>query len=149
MTSFGVWMKTRESPSALVVILCETRAWEITSDEFFRNVIDPLNADLALCVGDSEREADNPFYECAKYTWKFPEPIDWGDAYESATGNRNWEALLTLHEQFFGGIKHAKSQNLGSGAIIMFFRYLLGARLAEEGLLESYDWLIVTRSDFR
>ena len=142
-------MKLRKSPSVLVVILCETRAWEITSDEFFRNLIDPLNADLALCVGDSERESDNPFYQAAKYTWKFPEPIDWGDAYEAAAGNRDWEALLSVHEQFFGGVKHETLENLGSGAIIMFFRYFLGIKLLEADLIGKYDWFIITRSDFR
>ena len=137
-------MKLRKSPSVLVIVLCETRAWEITADEFFENVIRPLNADLALCVGDSDRETNNPFYESAKYIWRFPEPTDWGDAYEEATGNRDWEALLSVHEQFFGGIEHS-----GSGAIIMFFRYLLGLHLTEEGLLHAYDWMIVLRSDFR
>jgi hypothetical protein len=132
-----------------VVILCETRAWELTADEFFGNVMAPLQADLALCVGANEREVPNPFYDAARYVWQFPEPEDWGDAYEAAVGSRDWEALLTVHEQFFGGVDHAECQNVGSGAIIMFFRYLLRLRLTEEGLLDEYDWIIVTRSDFR
>ena len=133
----------------MVVLLCETRSWELTADEFHLNLLNPLNADLALCVGDSEREVSNPFYDSAKYIWRFPEPQDWGDAYEVAAGNRDWERLLTIDKHFFGGIENAAFQNLGSGAIIMFFRYLLGLRLNEENLLDEYDWVIITRSDFR
>jgi hypothetical protein len=142
-------MKLKKSPSVLVVVLCETRAWEITAAEFFRNVIKPLDADLALCVGNSEREVDNPFYDEAEYVWKYPEPEDWGDAFEEVAGNRDWEVLLSVHELFFGGIQHETNQNSGSGAIIMFFRYFLAMNFNEKNLIEKYDWLIVTRSDFR
>jgi hypothetical protein len=35
----------------LVVVLSETRTSELTFENFKKNVIDELNADLCLCIG--------------------------------------------------------------------------------------------------
>ena len=69
----------------LVIILAETRAHEITFDNFKKNVIDELNADLCVCIGvKPDYNYDNPFYNLAKYKFIYNEPYDFGDAFEYA-----------------------------------------------------------------
>jgi hypothetical protein len=90
----------------LVIILCETRANELTFDIFKKNVIDELNADLCLCIGvKPDYDYDNPFYKLAKYKFLYDEPDDFGDAFEYAYDiisekRMKYECLLdinTLH----------------------------------------------------
>jgi len=69
----------------LVIILGETRASELTFDNFKKNVIDELQADLCLCIGVKPTyDYDNPFYKLAKYKFLYNEPDDFGDAFEYA-----------------------------------------------------------------
>ena len=71
----------------LVIILSETRAHELTFENFKRNVIDELNADLCLCIGTKpDYDYDNPFYKLAKYKFTYDEPDDFSDAFEYAYG---------------------------------------------------------------
>ena len=56
----------------LVIILAETRAYELTFDNFKKNVIDRLDADLCLCIGiKSDYNYNNPFYTLAKYKFLY------------------------------------------------------------------------------
>ena len=69
----------------LVIVLSETRASELTYDNFKKNVIDELNADLCLCIGvKSNYDYNNPFYQLSKYKFLYDEPDDFGDAFEYA-----------------------------------------------------------------
>jgi hypothetical protein len=69
----------------LVIILGETRAHELTFDNFKINVIDELNADLCLCIGiKSDYDYENPFYKLAKYKFTYNEPDDYSDAFDYA-----------------------------------------------------------------
>jgi hypothetical protein len=69
----------------LVIILSETRAHELTFNNFKKNLIDVLNADLCLCIGvKSDYDYDNPFYNLAKYKFLYDEPADFGDAFDYA-----------------------------------------------------------------
>ena len=69
----------------LVIILSETRASELTFDNFKTNIIDELNADLCVCVGvKPDYDYNNPFYKLAKYKFTYNEPEDFGDAFEFA-----------------------------------------------------------------
>jgi len=129
----------------LVVLLCETRAWELTADKLVSNVLDELHADLALCVGD--REAPNPLYQRAKYVWQLAEPENWADAYDRAAGGGRWRVLLEVDEQLLGGIEDAEHPQLGSGAIGLYFRRFLEESVEQAAIAEEYDWIVVTRSD--
>ena len=51
----------------LVIILSETRAHELTFDNFKQNVLDVLNADLCVCIGIK----DNYDYENRYYKFNF------------------------------------------------------------------------------
>ena len=69
----------------LVIILSETRAHELTFNNFKKNVLDELQADLCVCIGvKPDYNYDNPFYQTAKYRFLYDEPDDFGDAFEYA-----------------------------------------------------------------
>ena len=69
----------------LVIILSETRAHELTFDNFNKNVIDELRADLCVCIGvKPDYDYNNPFINLAKYKFVYNEPYDFGDAFEYA-----------------------------------------------------------------
>ena len=131
----------------LVIVLAETRASELTFPSFKQNVLDALGADLALCIGDNARETPNAFYSHAKYIWKYNEPEAWATAFDSYANGRDWRCLLELQDQWLGGIKHPL-QHPGSAGILIFFREFLRRTVLESGVLQSYDWIIITRSDF-
>lgn len=69
----------------LVIILSETRAHELTFNNFKENVIDVLNADLCMCIGVKPTyDYSNPFYKLSKYKFLYNEPDDFGEAFEYA-----------------------------------------------------------------
>jgi len=77
----------------LVIILSETRAHELTFDNFKKNVIDELDADLCVCIGvKPDYDYTNPFYTLSKHKFVYQEPTDFGNAFEYAyniiTSNR-------------------------------------------------------------
>lgn len=132
----------------LAIILAETRASELTFELFRKNLLEPLKADLALCVGDGKNETPNPFYEAAKHVWVAREPKDWADGFDELAGHGNWRELLHVHGSWLGGIKHATLQQTGSGAIQIFFREFLRRQIEQHDIASQYDWVIVSRSDF-
>lgn len=92
----------------LVIILCETRAQELTYDNFKKNVIDELGADLCLCIGvKPDYDYDNPLFKLAKYKFLYNEPDDYADAFDEAyhkiSKNRSkyekMENVNTMHGQ--------------------------------------------------
>jgi hypothetical protein len=144
--------------NTLVIILAETRAYEYTFDNFKKNVIDELNADLCLCIGvKNDYNYENPFYKLAKYKFLYNEPEDYGDAFDYALNiikneenndNLTWRHYLNLKDQLFGGVKNDKNQHLGSAGILIFFRWFLLKNLIDNNILNKYDRFIITRSDF-
>jgi hypothetical protein len=127
----------------LVAVAAETRAWELTADSLFSNVLDVLGADLALCVGD--HETPNPLYERARFVWRTVEPNNWSEEFDRKAGGSGWRALLKPGAQLLGGIEDA--EEFGSGAIVLYFRQFLAESIEREGIADRYDWLVVTRSD--
>jgi hypothetical protein len=126
---------------ALVAVMAETRAWEITAQSLFENVLDPLGADLALCVGD--HEGPTPLHERAKFVWRAEEPDDWGELYDRKAGGPGWRTLLKPGAQLFGPIE----PEVASGAIVQYYRQFLKESIERAGVVDDYEWLVVTRSD--
>lgn len=143
----------------LVVILSETRASELTFENFEKNVLQPLDADLCVCIGVKDGyDYSDPFYRTAKYCFEYPEPNDYGSAFDYASeciqkrlgivSAMHWRKFLKVKNQFMGGIKDPKHQHPGSAGILIFFRWFLMKNIIENNLLEKYDRFVITRSDF-
>jgi hypothetical protein len=147
----------------LVIILCETRAHELTFDNFKKNVIDELNADLCLCIGvKSDYDYNNPFYLLAKYKFVYDEPDDFASAFEYANNTLSldkskfdelqeplhWREFLKIKDQYLGGIKDHHNQHPGSAGILIFFRWYLLHNLVKSDIVSEYDRFVITRSDF-
>lgn len=143
----------------LVCVICQTRSWELTWSGFKRNVLDILQADLALCISVPDNyNYQNPFWQHAKHKITFPEYEDWGQALDYIqdvelnfpnTSKPNWRRLLDLDgENWLGGVKDELRQQPGSGAIIFTARWYLLKFIENENIFSKYDRVIVTRSDF-
>jgi len=144
--------KQSKNESVLIVILSETRAFEHTFDLFKENMLNVMNADLALCVANNHREeTSNPFYKEAKYIWTYDEPDDWGAAFDDMQQKKdldsNWRKVLEIKDQWLGGIK-GPEEHPGSAGILLFFRYFLKESILQNNIMDKYDRFIITRSDF-
>lgn len=84
--------------STLVIILAETREYQLTFDNIKKNLIDTLNADLCLCIGVKDNyNYDNPFYKLAKYHFLYNEKSDdFADAFEEAFNEINYKEYEKL-----------------------------------------------------
>lgn len=145
-------------PKSLVCILCETRAHKLTWKSFKNNLIDPLNADLALCIAVSDDyDFSNPYWQFAKYKFTFKEYGDWGLAYDecqhllaSQSNNKkltDWRILLGIKDQWLGGVK-GDGAHPGSAGILLYARWKLLQSIYSERLHLKYERFIITRSDF-
>ncbi len=137
----------------LVVVIAETRAHEYSFPSFRANVLEALNADLALCIAKNQWEdTSNPFYQHARYLWTYEEPDDWGSAFDAAQivegCQGDWRCLLDLDGIWMGGVHNANGRTRGSGSILLFFRWLLKHSLMKSGVDQKYDRFIITRSDY-
>jgi hypothetical protein len=140
----------------LVVILGDTRATELTFDNFKKNVIDELHADLCLCLCvKSDYNYDNPFYKLSKFNFLYDEPDDFGYAFDYAYNIirktedvLDWRPYMSLDNNFFGGVKHNNVLVPGGAGIVLFLRWFLLKNLRERGILSQYNRFVITRSDF-
>jgi hypothetical protein len=132
----------------LVVILAETRAHKLTFKTQKKYLIDPLKADVAVCIGRKPGETfkDDPFYEISKYRFVYDEKSDdFQSAFESIGGKADMCSHLSkIQDQLFGGV--VCSGHKGSAGILLFFRRFLADHLVP--ILHLYDFIIVTRSDY-
>src|SRR5690242_17532713 len=140
-------MPETEQPRALVLVVGTTRAWEHCWESLAANVLDELGADLALCTTDRDPRP-NPLYERAKFAWEAEEPDDWAEVYDREVGDSSWRRLLRPHDQLFGGIRDTEHPQPGMMALLIYMRCFLKQCLEGSGLIDAYEWLIWTRSDF-
>ena len=137
----------------LVIVLCQTRAHELTFGLFKKNVLDHLGADLCFC-GEEPKEP-NPYVTEAKYTFMLKdEPEDsWNlleEAYQeiikdSGKQTIHWSIYLKMsHQTFMGGARNKQSKS----SFLLYYRWFLLKNLRSTGALENYDRFIVTRSDY-
>lgn len=144
----------------LVIILGDTRATELTYNNFKTNLLDVLNADLCLCLAvKADYNYLNPYYKQSKYNFLYYEPEDFATAFEQAyktiidkdRRSKNyvhWHHFVELTEILFGGVKHNNNIIPGGGGIVLFLRWFLLKNIKENNLIKKYDRFIITRSDF-
>jgi len=111
----------------LVVILGQARADKLTWYSFKKNVLDILEADLALCIGESpENTSANKFWAHATYRWEVPEYMDFGDGFDQVQLDRygeitEWRQVLNVPDQWLGGIM-GENEQPGSAGILVFLK---------------------------
>jgi hypothetical protein len=141
----------------LVCLLASTRAHQLTFPSFKREVLDELNADLALALLiDETYDYANRFWQHAKFRWTAPIYTDYGEAFDLAQRwlcqqynipAPDWRQMLRLKGIWQGGIRSPDLQP-SSSAILPFCRWLLLNGLQQDKLLDRYDRFVITRSDF-
>jgi hypothetical protein len=141
----------------LVCLLASTRSHRLTFSSFKKQVLDELNADLALALAiDGSYDYANPFWQHAKYRWTAPVFADYGEAFdlvqrwlceERNIPPRDWRMMLRVKGLWQGGIKSAFPQK-SVASLLPFCRWLLLRGLQQDGVLDSYDRFVLTRSDF-
>jgi hypothetical protein len=113
-----------------------------------KNVLTPLKSDLAFCgsIAGDQNDIDNRVIQDCLFKWIRQEPTNWAQSCDEISKDDGaWRILTKLHPNFLGGADYLDS--VGSGLIIMYWREILRANL-ETQILESYEWFVVTRSDF-
>eukprot|EP01083_Nonionella_stella_P035568 97043_1 len=144
----------------LIIILGQTRAYQLTYHSFEKYLLIPSKCHLALCVGtQSEHSLNNPFYQSASYVWTWNETQhqSYEEAFEYLFFELNkahphlklhedeWKQLYQIPGHFLAPITNEK----GSGAIQIFFRQFLYLKIKELGLINKYKYLMYTRSDYK
>lgn len=153
----------------LVIILSETRAHELTFDNFKKNVIDELNADLCLCIGvKSNYDYENPFYKLAKYHFLYEEENDKSFAksveysyqetpdkpeYENGIQAKHYNEFLKIKSHFgYDNIENDDpchfSNFIISTYIHVFFLWFLQKNMRDSDLISKYDRFLILRSDY-
>ena len=138
----------------LVCVISQTREHELSWNSLKTNVLDNLNADLALCISvNDDYDYNNPFWQTAKYKWTTHEYDDWVNAFEYARAvdfpehTDRWKYMLFNEDRQANWLSPINNAP-GAGAILIFFRWLLLHNLKNSKVLDQYDRFIVTRSDF-
>lgn len=141
----------------LVCVIPQVRYPELTWNSFKTNVLDELEADLLLCVGDSRPRAqgklienasgndDNDFFNNAKYIFRYQDPADWSEAFDIMSPA--WRDFAHIPDGWLGPAKKPHLHG-GSGGVMLFFRWFLLKQLETNNLLEKYDQIVLTRSDY-
>jgi hypothetical protein len=141
----------------LVCLLASTRAHQLTFPSFKRNVLDELNADLALALAiDEHYDYTNRYWQHAKYRWTAPDYRDVGKLFDLAQRwlcrqhnvvAPDWRPMLQIKGIWQGGIRSQDPEPTYS-SMQTFCRWLLLNGLRRDEVLDRYDRFVITRSDF-
>jgi hypothetical protein len=129
----------------LVVLYGNARGGELCWQSMYKHLLQPYQADLALCFGKTE-DHHSSLYSRAKFLWEIEEFSDWGEVLSMGAGNDNWKNLARRSKStgILGGAVLDGEILAGSGAIVFSFRWLIKQ---QREVLETYDRIILTRSD--
>ncbi len=127
----------------LVILTGSPRGGLKTWNSLFKNIIDPLNADLAICFGNKFLKKDNFFLvQKATFDWTFEEPNNWSTYYQDNYSKKAIDFLISGSDYgMAGGI----DDNTGSGAIVSALKDIIYKNHIE--IVEDYDFIIHTRAD--
>ena len=148
----------------LVCILGQTRAQDITWENFNKHLLKSLNADLALCVAE-KKSANNQMYKNAKFIWRYKDTDDYSKYFDTAqkkiiktkklNDKPSWKKLIKIKHFWLARIKGtSKIRNNkgiysgGTGGLLIYNRWFLLQKILKNKLIEKYDRFIITRSDF-
>jgi hypothetical protein len=134
----------------LVVMLGQLRAHQLTWANFKKNALDPLGADLAVCVPDDAFfDCTNPFYRNAQFRWLVPEGRDLAATFDQIQqqlgSSEEWRVLCDVAGIWLGKITQSRQ---GAGALQIALHWFMLNNIKSERLTDTYDRFIITRSDF-
>lgn len=118
----------------LTILSGNPRGGEATWNSLYKNVLEPLNSDLAICTGN-KWIINQSFLKVAKFKWIFEEPSNWEQYYESNFDGK-WK------EYFFKGIDTGL---YSSGMIHFALKDIILKNYIEDIL--NYDVIIFSRFD--
>lgn len=126
----------------LTIIIGDHRGGQHAWDSLKKNLLLPLKSDLAL-IYETEGMVSNSLRTLAKYDWEVSYKFNWEEYFfKEYSSNIVKNFLIGSETSFAGGIKN----NPGSGARLFGFRDILLKKYIE--IIENYDQIILTRSDF-
>jgi len=136
--------------ATLVVFMGQFRGSVIAWDSARRNLLETLNADVAVLTNTSTIPSNLPFK--INHFWSMHEYDDWGDALDEIRARDcpevppdAWRRVCRHTEQLLSGVGRNCGKP-GSGAINMVLRDFVLRNIMP--LLQKYEWFIVTRTDF-
>ena len=147
----------KNKKKTLVCVIGETRAQDLTWNNFNKYLLKSLNADLALCVAEKNIK-NNKMYNKAKYIWKYKDSKDYTNHFDHAQKTLlkkrkikkkpNWKKMLKVKDFWLARVKGSSKIRSGTGGLLIYNRWFLLQNLIELNLLKKYDRFIITRSDF-
>lgn len=139
-----------DDKKTLVILYGQPRGGIYAWKSLQKHVLVPLNAHLATYFTD-----DCPSTELdtiTTYRWLTHAHQDWevvlAAAAKSCTPaalDKDWKKLYEIKNQFLGGI--IASNQLGSGGIMLAFRWLVMQKILELNLQATYDFMVLSRAD--
>jgi FkbM family methyltransferase len=135
----------------LVITLGQLRAHQLTWANFKENVLDQLQADLAVCAPDDAFfDFTNPFYLNARFRWLIPDAPDLADTFDRIQrilgSSEEWRVLCDVKGSWLGKI--SQSNQPGAAAILLILRWFMLNDIEAARLTDVYDRFVITRSDF-
>jgi hypothetical protein len=143
----------------LVVLLSSTRAGHVTFDSFAENVLEHLNADLALAVESQEYAEPDAYRSNATYLWELNPPQD--NDYLHFYNEISTQCFNHPFNSSYAALIGSMSSPLSSGWLgciggtghpacsgqIIFYRWFALQNILKNKLYEKYDTVIISRSD--
>ena len=154
------FLKDYKAPNKkLVILTTSTRAHHITYQNFRANVLDVLDADLALSVETQKYPTPDGYRSAAKYIWEMnpPKDFDFMHFYDQISTKCFNHPFNESYAQIMGTIGPGGSGWLGCikaanqhacCAQMLFYRWFALQNILKEKLYLQYDTVIISRSDF-
>lgn len=134
----------------LVCFFGEIRATHTTFKSIKMNLIDPLEADVMMCIStqDPDKLATDPLVKIAKHVTVVDDKnINYGDEFDkismSCGQDKNWRKSLCIGGGWMQGLNDDKGY--GGNVHAMYKKYILGHMIKK--VIDEYDWFIITRPD--
>ena len=156
------FLKDYKAPNkTLIILTTSTRAHHITFQNFKANVLDVLDADLALSVETQKYPTPDGYRSAAKYIWEMnpPKDFDFMHFYDQISTkcfnhpfNESYAQIIgtvgsSPHDSGWLGCIKAAKQNTCC-AQMLFYRWFALQNILKEKLYLQYDTVIISRSDF-
>ena len=139
------------SGRTLVITLGQLRAHHLSWLNFKENLLDQIQADLAVCAPlDGSFDVTSPFYLNARYRWLVPDVPDFAVVFDQIQrvlgANEDWRVLCDVPGAWLGRI--AQSGQPTATSILFVLRWFMLNNIQAARLTEIYDRFIITRTDF-